>query len=183
MLGSSYSSGDEVNCIKWENLDDPGYQKNLKFYKGLIAFRKEHALLRLSSAEEVSARVKAVEGLDKNVLAFVMDNSDKSLEGESAEQIFLAFNPNETETVVALPEGNWNVYVKGEQAGTEVIETVSGSVTVEPISSVVLVKGDAGKAGVDKAGAKNKAVVPIIAAIAGVAAIAIALFLKNKKKK
>ncbi|WP_022767293.1 type I pullulanase [Butyrivibrio sp. NC2007] len=180
---NSYSSGDEVNCIKWENLDDPGYQKNLEFYKGLIAFRKEHALLRLSSAEDVSARVKAVEGLDKNVLAFVMDNSDKALEGESAEQIFLAFNPNETETVVALPEGNWNVYVKGAQAGTEVIETVSGSVTVEPISSVVLVKGDAGKAGVDKIGAKNKAVVPIIAAIAGVAVVAIALFLKNKKKK
>ena len=185
---NSYSSGDEVNCIKWENLDDPGYQKNLEFYKGLITFRKEHALLRLSSAEDVASRVKAVEGLDKNVLAFVMDNSDKALEGESAEQIFLAFNPNETKAVVDLPEGNWNVYVKGEQAGTEVIETVSGSVTVEPISSVVLVKGDAGKAGVDKvgadkAGAKNKAVVPIIVAITGVAAITVALFLKNKKKK
>ena len=140
--------------------------------------RKEHALLRLSSAEDVSARVKAVEGLDKNVLAFVMDNSDKALEGESAEQIFLTFNPNEAETVVTLPEGNWNVYVKGEQVGSEVIESVSGSVTVELISSVVLVKGEAGKAG-----AKNKAVVPIIAAIAGVAAIAAALFLKNKKKK
>ena len=107
-----------------------------------------------------------------------MDNSDKALEGESAEQIFLTFNPNEAETVVTLPEGNWNVYVKGEQVGSEVIESVSGSVTVELISSVVLVKGEAGKAG-----AKNKAVVPIIAAIAGVAAIAAALFLKNKKKK
>ncbi|WP_024864680.1 type I pullulanase [Butyrivibrio sp. FCS014] len=139
---NSYSSGDEVNSIKWENLDDPKYRENLEFYKGLIAFRKEHALLRLSSGDEVTARVKAVEGLDKNVLAFVMDNSDKTLEGESAEQIFLAFNPNETETTIALPEGEWNVYVKGNKAGTEVIENVSGSVTVEPISAVVLVKGE-----------------------------------------
>ncbi|MBE5825600.1 MAG: type I pullulanase [Butyrivibrio sp.] len=138
---NSYSSGDEVNSIKWENLDDPKYQENLEFYKGLIAFRKEHSLLRLSSADEVEARVSGVDGLDKNVLAFVMDNSDKTLEGESAEQIFLAFNPNESETVIDLPEGEWNVYVKGAKAGTEAIETVSGSVAVEPISAVVLTKG------------------------------------------
>ncbi len=138
---NSYSSGDEVNSIKWENLDDPKYQDNLEFYKGLIAFRKDHPLLRLTSSDEVTARVKAVDGLDKNVLAFVMDNSDKTLEGESAEQIFLAFNPNEAETSVTLPEGEWNVYVKGAKAGTEAIGTVSGTVTVEPISSVVLVKG------------------------------------------
>ena len=175
---NSYSSGDEVNSIKWENLDDEKYQKNLDYYKGLIAFRKEHSLLRLSSAEEVSARVKAVEGLDKNVLAFVMDNSDKALSGESAEQIFLAFNPNETETTVSLPDGNWNVCVKGDKAGTEVIEAVSGTVTVEPISSVVLVKGNAGKSST-----KNKVLVPIIAGIAGVLAIAGALLFKNRRKK
>ena len=185
---NSYSSGDEVNCIKWENLDESKYQENFEFYKGLIAFRKEHSLLRLSSSDDVSARVKAVEGLDKNVLAFVMDNSDKALFGESAEQIFLAFNPNEGEENITLPEGNWNVYVKGNKAGTEVIETVTGRVTLEPISSIVLVKEDAGKAGANKTGkgkpgTKNKAAWPIFAAIAGVIAIAGALLLKRKKKK
>jgi pullulanase len=175
---NSYSSGDEVNSLKWETIDDPKYQKNYEFYKGLIALRKEHPLFRLSSGDEVAARVKAVENLDKNVLAFNMDNSDKTVAGESAEQIFLAFNPNTTATTILLPEGNWNVHVKGTQAGTEVLETVSGTLTVDPISAVVLVKGESAK----PAGAKTP-VLPIAVGAVGILAIlgGILVFLKKKK--
>lgn len=174
---NSFSSGDAINCIKWETLDDPKYRENLEFYKGLIKFRKEHPLLRLSSTEDVAAKVTPVENLDKNVLAFVMDNSDKALENESAEQIFLAFNPNEKQTSISLPEGKWGVYVKGNKAGTEALETVSGSVTLEPISSVVLIKEDA------SAGKSGKIIIPIVAAIVGLAAVVCGVLLGKKRKK
>ncbi|WP_029233119.1 type I pullulanase [Butyrivibrio sp. VCB2006] len=175
---NSYSSGDEVNCLKWETLDDVKYQENYEFYKGLISFRKEHALLRLTTADEVASRVTPVDNLDKNVIAFSMDNTDKAVEGEPAEAIFLAFNPNNTATTITLPEGTWNVCIKGTQAGTEAIETVSGSITVDPISSMVLVKGAA------VSNSNNKLpVLPIVGGLAGIAAIICGIVALLKKKK
>ncbi len=175
---NSYSSGDAVNCIKWETLDDAKYQENYEFYKGLIAFRKEHGLLRLSTADEVAKRVAPVENLDKNVLAFTMDNTDKAVEGEVSQAIFLAFNPNDSATTIALPEGKWSVCVKGTTAGTKAIETVSGSITVDPISAMVLVKG-----GADSGTKTNIPVLPIVGGIAGIAAIICGIIAFVKKKK
>ena len=50
-------------------------------------------------------------------------------------------NGNEKSMQVSLPDsGKWNVYINGEKAGTEVIEQVTETITVEGISTVVLVK-------------------------------------------
>jgi pullulanase len=186
---NSYSSGDEINCIKWETLDDPEYQANLEYYKGLIAFRKEHGLLRLTTTADVTNRVTAVEGLDKNVVAFNMDNSDKAVAGESAEGLFLIFNPNQKETTVTLPEGEWNICVKDGTAGTTSLGTASGTITVSPVSAVVLTKGDkaAGKgsestdnSSEEKSGVDPGLIAGIATAVVAIAA-AIAFFLSKKK--
>ncbi|MCI9464790.1 MAG: type I pullulanase [Lachnospiraceae bacterium] len=136
---NSYSSGDLINALKWSDLDKEAYAQVYEYYKGLIAFRKAHDVLRLGSAEEVAASVKTVEDLDANVLAFDIRG------GESAEQLFVIFNANETETSVTLPDGTWNVYINAEKAGTEILDTVTGgSLTVEPVSAMILIKtGDA----------------------------------------
>ena len=39
-----------------------------------------------------------------------------------------------------LPEGQWTVYINGEDAGTTPLDTAEGSVSVDPISAMVLVK-------------------------------------------
>lgn len=39
-----------------------------------------------------------------------------------------------------LPEGEWTVYINGEKAGTEALGVVGGTVTVDAISGMVLVK-------------------------------------------
>ena len=135
---NSFSSGDEINCIKWETLDDPKYQANLEYYKKLIAFRKEHGLLRLNSEDEVTKRVTPIDGLDANVIAFHLDNSDRGVEGESAEGIFLAYNPNMEETTVNLPEGNWKICIDSDNSS----KTVSGTIKLSPVSSAILVKAD-----------------------------------------
>ena len=62
------------------------------------------------------------------------------LNGETSDGIFVIFNPNSTETSVTLPDGAWDVCVNADHAGTEALTTVSGSVSVEPISAMVLVK-------------------------------------------
>ncbi len=136
---NSYSAGDEVNSIKWSDLDDPAYQDVYQYYKGLIAFRKAHPALRLSTAEEVNANVAEVStGTDK-VVAYTVKGG---MEGETANNIFLAFNANKTAADVALPAGDWNVYINGQKAGTEVLGTASGTITVDALSSVVLVQED-----------------------------------------
>ena len=139
---NSYASPDSVNSIKWDTLDDETYWNVYQYYKGLIAFRKEHAALRMSDAEDVKNNITAMDGLDDNVVAFSIEGGAN---GEVSEGLFVIFNANNAETTVTLPSGTWDVYINGEKAGTEAIETVTGSeVTVSPISAMVLVKtGDA----------------------------------------
>ena len=136
-LENSYNSPDSVNSIKWDTLEDETYQNVYNYYKGLIAFRKAHAALRLTNADDVNANITSVDGLDENVLAFRINGG---VNGETSDGIFVIFNPNSTETSVTLPDGAWDVCVNADHAGTEALVTVAGSVSVEPISAMVLVK-------------------------------------------
>ena len=134
---NSYNSPDSVNSIKWDTLEDETYQNVYHYYKGLIAFRKAHAALRLTNAADVNANITSVDGLDENVLAFRINGG---VNGETSDGIFVIFNPNRAETSVALPDGAWDVCVNADHAGTDALTTVAGSVSVEPISAMVLVK-------------------------------------------
>ncbi len=136
---NSYASPDEVNAICWSELSNPVVAKTFEYYKGLIAFRKAHPSLRLTSADDVSANISSPDKLDEAVLAFNVLPAN----GESAEGIFVIFNPNTEETTVKLPGGEWKVCVDAERAGTKALRVVTeGAVTVSPISAMVLVKGD-----------------------------------------
>lgn len=135
---NSYSSSDEINNLKWADLDKAEYMDVFNYYKGLIAFRKAHPALRMTTQEDVNANIKTVKGLDKNVVGFEIAGGAN---GDSADGMFIIFNANNADTTVTLPAGAWDVYVNGELAGTEVIETITKStVTVSPISAMVLVK-------------------------------------------
>lgn len=134
---NSYNSPDSVNSIKWDTLEDETYQNVYNYYKGLIAFRKAHAALRLTNAADVNANITSVDGLDDNVLAFRINGG---VNGETSDGIFVIFNPNSAETYVALPDGAWDICVNADHAGTDALVTVAGSVSVEPISAMVLVK-------------------------------------------
>ena len=50
----------------------------------------------------------------------------------------MIFNPNKTVATVALPEGNWNVYINGEVAGTTALGSYQGQVKAAPISAMIL---------------------------------------------
>ncbi len=134
---NSYNAGDEVNTIDYNSLENEAYAKVFEYYKGLIAFRKAHPVLRLSNSEDVNKYCKAVSDLDSGMFAYEIYGS---IEGESADRLFLVFNANEEEKTVSLPEGKWNVYITDATAGNDIIKTVSGNVKVEPISAMVLVQ-------------------------------------------
>jgi pullulanase len=133
---NSYKSPDAVNSLKWDSKNTNA--EVYKYYKGLIAFRKAHSALRMTKTGDIQANLTFLDDLDANVVGYTIDNSPN---GESATSLCIIYNANKVPTTVTIPEGDWNVYVKGNQAGTEVLATISGGkVTVDPISTIVLVQ-------------------------------------------
>ena len=136
---NSYASSDFVNNLQWADLNKEEYQEVFEYYKGLIAFRKAHAALRMTSAEDTKSLITELKGTKTNVIAMHIDGS---YEGEVADNIVVIFNPNKEATTVTLPEGKWNIYVKGSKAGTKVLYTVEGQVEVDAITAMVLCQDD-----------------------------------------
>lgn len=129
---NSYNSPDSVNSLKW-NLRTEN-KLVVDYYKGLIAFRRSHQALRMTTTEEIRRNLCILENMEQNVVAFLVTHPT---EGE----ICVIFNANKDTKVVNIPDGEWNVYAKGTKAGTKVMEVVSGgAVRVEPISALILAR-------------------------------------------
>lgn len=186
---NSYCSPDSTNSLKWDNKGN--VLDVYDYYKGLIAFRKAHGALRMTTAEDIQNNLTFVDGLDANVVAYTIANSPN---GEIAEDLFVIYNGNATPTEVTLPEGKWDIYVNGEKAGCEVLGTAEGKVTVDGISAMVLTKGTSGNTvnGKDAGGATETAgqnteskggVVSTVLICAGVVLLLAGVVLLVKKKK
>lgn len=135
---NSYNLNDYTNSMKWDTLSDAVIADMNEYYKGLIAFRKAHGGLRMPTTEEIQANLHFIENEQDNVVAYTIDNSPN---GEIAERILVVYNGNKEATQLTLPEGTWNVCINGKKAGTEVLETANGSISVDGISAMVLVQG------------------------------------------
>ena len=129
---NSFRSSDEINSIKWNLLDQPEYRMCYAYYQGLIAFRKAHKVLRLTTAKEALAAVSTVATGNPHALAFRVK--------DGAEDLFLVFNADTETLSMPLPKGKWNVCIKDGKAGTETLETVEGMIRISPITAMALVK-------------------------------------------
>jgi len=130
--GNSYKSPDSVNSIKWETLKKEEYRITRDYYKGLIAFRKAHPGLRLKTRAEVWKQVHPIPCPNSHTLAFCIDEADG--------RIFLAFNADRQAVSLTLPEGKWHPCIQEDVAGTELLGDVGGSISVAPLSALVLVQ-------------------------------------------
>ena len=133
---NSYSSGDAVNSFKWGNLKDFQNAMAYEYYKGLIAFRKAHPALRMTEQSEILAAMESLNTGNDQAVAILNNGGN----GES-NKILTIINVDESDPYTCtLPEGEWNVYVNSEKAGTEVIKTVEGTVNVSACSAMILVQ-------------------------------------------
>ncbi len=133
---NSYKSPDSINSIKWDDLSDPVYQDVVDYYAGLIAFRKAHPALRMTTAGEVAEKITLLAGLDFNVSGF---HIAAGANGEDSGLVVI-FNPNAEATTVTLPAGKWDIRINGENAGDTYLGSAEGTVEVAPISAMVLVE-------------------------------------------
>ena len=130
---NSYNAPDEINSLKWNRKRE--YADVVAYYKGLIAFRKEHSMLRMVEPSEIEKRLQFMD-MPKNMVGYVIDG--KGLE-DSLDEVCVIYNANRTSQQVKIPEGCWKVYINGTNAGTKAIEEKKGSVIiVDPLSAIVL---------------------------------------------
>lgn len=134
----SYQSPDDVNSIKWDSLSQDEIKNIKEYYQGLIAFRKAHKALRMNTTEEIGQNMEFLENLPSNVVAYVIDGTN--IDGENSEKILVVYNPNHDTAELVLPEGKWSICVNGEKSGTDVIEEISGTIVLEPISVYMFIQ-------------------------------------------
>ena len=163
---NSFRSPDSINAIRWDCLDTDECMHTMHYYQGLIRLRKAHPALRLATRKEASAQITPVCLYNGHAAAY-------QIHGKDHEDLFLIFNANHHAIEVALPSGNWNICVNGQQAGVTNLGTVKKSVTVEGISAMVLVKKESSHVGAILLGA----------AAVGAAALGTAIALTKKGKK
>ncbi len=126
---NSYRSPDCVNAIQWADLNKAEYQKNLEYYRGLLAFRKAHPVLRLTHRKEVLAAVECVAISEPQAAAYLVGGN-----------LFLIFNAFPQALTVSLPDGLWDVRIHDDRAGTDSLFQVTGCVHTAPISVTVLTR-------------------------------------------
>ena len=135
---NSYCSSDRVNSIKWDLLEKEIYCSTLEYYKGLIAFRKAHPVLRMSAAYDVLSHLIPVPCDNPNAMVFQLTGN---VPGESADELFMIFSASEKELTVKLPKGEWQICVDSTRAGNEALGIAEKEVVLPPISAMILVKG------------------------------------------
>ena len=129
--GNSYRSPDSVNALRWGNLEEPEYQQTLRYYRGLIAFRKAHPCLRLQRREDVFASITPIPCGNPRTLAFRIRGT--------GERLLIIFHADTQDTSFPLPEGQWQLFLDGERAGTDCLGIRSGKLPVPALSAMVLV--------------------------------------------
>ena len=129
---NSYRSPDRVNALRWDTLDKPEYQQTLQYYRGLIAFRKAHEGLRLTSRDAVQQSVFPIPTDNPQTVAYRIEDRYHS--------ILAIFNAGSQSAAFSLPQGQWEVNIHDTRAGTDCLFTAEGQVEVAPVSATVLTR-------------------------------------------
>ena len=130
---NSYNLPDEVNQLRWDTLNDPICRCQHDYYKGLIAFRKNHSCLRLSCLTEVEKRVHEIPCQGPLTVAYRIDGSDDA-------SLILVFHAGTKAVDFPLPEGKWDLLVYGQRAGNDPLACLEGNLTVPPLSAAILTR-------------------------------------------
>ncbi|MBQ3544153.1 MAG: type I pullulanase [Lachnospiraceae bacterium] len=138
---NSYASPSSLNSIKWDDLNKAEVQQSVAYYKGLMELRANHAAFRMTSFNDIMDNFEYILEGDADEDSVIAYKLNGGVNGEVSDGIVVIFNPSKNTKSVDLPEGEWNICVNAEKAGTEVLGTATGKVDVEPISAMVLVKG------------------------------------------
>ena len=125
---NSYKSSDEINNIRWDALKSDSIEKQMSlFYKGLIEMRKAYPIFTDNDSKVLGDTLS-----DTNGKAYV------TMESNTGDKALALINPTAEAMTYSL-DSTWNMVCDGSKAGSEVIEVVSGEISVPSYSALVLV--------------------------------------------
>ncbi len=125
---NSYNASDAVNNIDWEVLtEDSAQYAMMLYYRGLIALRTEYSIFR-SNSDDVTITFETLPG-GGMAAKFVSTSGEKAI---------VLINPTGLADTYTL-EGNWNLVADATRAGAEALDTVTGQVSVDARSVMILV--------------------------------------------
>lgn len=104
---NSYKSPDDINQIDWNNKTK--YNDVYNYYKGLIGLRKAHPAFRMGNADMVRQHMEFIPVEDSNVVAFRLKDHAN---GDSYEEIVVAFNANKTPVNISVNNGVYEIICK-----------------------------------------------------------------------
>jgi pullulanase len=126
---NSYNKDDETNWIDYTHRD--WNSALVDYYRGLIALRKAHPEFRRAKRKDI----RFLQTNTESAFGFLIDL--RPPKENHPVLVLLNCNP-EKETEFALPQGKWGVLANHNTAGTGRIEVASESVSVLPVSGMVL---------------------------------------------
>ena len=131
---NSYNLPDEINRLDWS-------LKRTKpdlwaYVRGLIAFRRAHAALRLADRDEVDKRVSFPDPPGDRCLIYAV--TGRRLTGETAREIRVLLNGQEETMTFPLPPGSWQVHADADQASDTPIATVTVQVDLPGHSGMLV---------------------------------------------
>lgn len=119
IVSNSYKSSDFVNAIDWNELNDVKKQEMIKYYKALIAFKRNYANVKFEGFKD---------GIDDESLLINGSLGDK--------RIVILINPENKEVKYTLSEGTYNTILCSDSK--LVSKQYEGSVTVPSVGFMVL---------------------------------------------
>jgi pullulanase len=126
---NSYNSPDIVNSLKWNSRSEN--RDVVEYYKGLIAFRRDHSALRYGNGSEVAENLVFFDNLPSGVVGFRLSGDDK------LDELIVFYNPNPHPVMMYAFE-EYEVYIDGSAAGTVPNHSVYAEYSLDPISATVL---------------------------------------------
>jgi pullulanase len=125
---NSYNSSDAINNIDWSVLKEGSREyATMLYYKGLIEMRKTYGIFA-----DTATQVTNVDEQGSGIVALTLSD------GKGGEAL-VVINPHNTALPYTL-DGEWDLVADATRAGGTVLESRSGSITVDGISIQVYVK-------------------------------------------
>ena len=124
---NSYASSDAINNIRWDVLV-PGSDEYemMRYYQGLIAMRQTYEIFR--GAEDVKITFTKLDG---SAMAALYESQDGA-------KALVLINPTNNSLPYTL-DGSWNLVADSTRAGADVLETQSGTISINACGILVYV--------------------------------------------
>lgn len=133
---NSYKSPDSINAIDWTLKEKNADLFN--YYQQLIAFRKMHPSLRMTSAEDIAKNIVFDKVSAPNVVSYSIFNNASA---DDAKEIKIVYNGSDKPYQLKVKRGKWTVIADDATISADGLRRFDGGkITVAPRSALILTR-------------------------------------------